>query len=151
MTNWRNHIVFGAILTILVFYFVFSLRDFFQLFILTSVGGTSALVPDLDHDTSKGRKIADVLVILFAGIFSYYIYINAPSLPNLFFVFFAIIGVYFVLFKIFKPRHRGITHTLFANAIFSIFIFLVFGMSFAIAGLVGYFSHLIADRCIKLV
>jgi membrane-bound metal-dependent hydrolase YbcI (DUF457 family) len=63
----------------------------------------------------------------------------------------AILGAYFVLFTIFKPRHRGITHTLVAGGVFSVLIFLLAGTLAGIVAGVGYLSHLVADSHVKMI
>ena len=155
--QWRAHLLIGAFLSFAVIYLLGG-RDIFSLALLSSFGALSALVPDLDHDSSKGRKVLDLAVLAFA-VLAVYVWncggsacMPSPAriLPSLM-LFLAIVGAYFVLFRLFKPRHRGITHTIFANAVFGIALWVLFGDSIAIAGAVGYFSHLLADSHVKLV
>ncbi len=155
--RWRSHVLIGAALSFAVIYLL-GQHDAAALAMLAAFGAFSALVPDLDHDSSKGRKLLDAAVIAFA-LFAVYLWdclgvICLPSaakiLPSLM-LFLAIVGGYFIAFRIFKPRHRGITHTLAANAAFGIVLWVVFGDLIAIAGTVGYFSHLLADQHVKLV
>lgn len=154
---WRAHALIGAALVIAVFY-ILGTHDLLQLVFLGGFGALSALVPDLDHDSSKGRKILDSAVIVFALVAAYLggcggavcIPAAAGLLPMAV-LFFAVVGAYFVLFRLFKPRHRGITHTLFANAVFGIALYALFGPTAAIGGSVGYFSHLLADNHVKML
>ena len=155
--RWRAHVLIGAFLSFAVLY-ILGTREPASLALLSAFGALSALVPDLDHDSSKGRKVLDMAVLLFALLAVYLwecggqacVPSPAKALPSLM-LFLAIVGGYFVLFRIFKPRHRGITHTLLANAAFGLALWVVFGDSIAIAGTVGYFSHLLADQHVKLV
>ncbi len=153
--NWRAHMFIGGVFA-LVFFYLMGTRDISLLF-MTIIGALSALMPDLDHDMSKGRKIANFCF----GIFSLALGYSAacmgkiciPSLNGIIsgaVVFLALMGGYFVLFMIFKPKHRGITHTILACFVFGVLVYLIAGFSFAIAGFLGYFSHLVADRHIKI-
>jgi membrane-bound metal-dependent hydrolase YbcI (DUF457 family) len=154
---WRSHVVIGGALAIAVFYLL-GTRDIIQLSFLGGFGALSALVPDLDHDSSKGRKVLDSVVIVFALVAAYLggcggtaCVPQAGQIIPLAILSLAIVGLYFVLFRLFKPRHRGITHTLFANAVFGIALYLLIGSAVAIAGTAGYFSHLVADRHVRIV
>jgi membrane-bound metal-dependent hydrolase YbcI (DUF457 family) len=60
--------------------------------------------------------------------------------------FFVLLGAYFIIFKLLKPKHRGITHTLVFCLGFSVLIYLVAGLDFAVAAFIGYGSHLVADK-----
>lgn len=154
--RWRAHVLIGAFLSFAVLYLL-GARDPIGLALLSSFGALSALVPDLDHDSSKGRKILDMAVLIFS-LLAVYLWdcggtacVPAPAkaLPSIM-LFLAIVGGYFILFLVFKPKHRGITHTLLANSAFGLALWLIFGDSIAIAGTVGYFSHLLADGHVKL-
>ncbi len=144
--NWKPHLAIGIILTAIVFYFLGT--GLVGLVIFSLFGGLCALVPDLDHDSSKGRKILDLVAILFALVLAYFI--NGFGLAMLL-TFLVISGAYFVIFKLFKPKHRGITHTIFACFVFAIGLFLLAGKEIAMAGFVGYLSHLLADNQIKFI
>ncbi len=155
--RWRSHILIGAVLVFAVL-FLLGQSSGIGIWFLTAFGALSALVPDLDHDSSKGRKLLDTFIIVFA-LLAVYVWecggglcIPAPAslLPSMI-LFLAIIGGYFIAFRIFKPRHRGITHTLAANAVFGIALYVIFGDLIAVAGTVGYFSHLLADQHVKLI
>lgn len=154
---WRSHIVIGAILAIIVFW-VIGTRDFPTLAILGVFGALCALAPDLDHESSKGRKILDIAFIAFAAITAYLGACSGkvclPAIISIYpaaIVFLALVGTYFILFRLFKPRHRGITHTLVACLVFGVLIYLVAGWTLAIAGSIGYLSHLFADGLIKVI
>ncbi len=154
--DWRSHMLIGAALTLCVFYLT-GTRDLVQLALFGILGAFSALVPDLDHDSSKGRKWLDGAFTVFA-LLSVYLgscggicIPTAGSLGPMAILFFAMIGAYFILFRFFKPRHRGITHTIFACAVFAVGMYFFFGLRPAIAGLSGYFSHLLADQHVKMI
>ncbi|HIH29927.1 TPA: hypothetical protein HA243_00865 [Candidatus Micrarchaeota archaeon] len=56
----------------------------------------------------------------------------------------------FGLDRLVRPRHRGIMHGLLFLFAVSLALLLIFGGFFAAAFAVGYFSHLLADFCVKL-
>ena len=130
----------------------------FELALVTVFAGLSALVPDLDHDASKGRQWLDLAFIGFAFMTVYgsgcgtsICLPNLDKLGAMLITFFAMAGVYFLFFRFCKPKHRGITHTLTATAVFAVLLYFIVGRTLALAGLVGYFSHLVADQHIKAI
>lgn len=142
--DWKGHVIFGAVLALLLFYFVLGVQDFASLASLFFLAAISALIPDLDHELSTGRKLADSVALLFAMVFAFF--------TNSIVAFFALVGLYFILYKLLKPKHRGITHTLFAVAVFTLLLYaLTQNSNFALAGLIGYSSHLIGDKTLKLI
>ena len=142
--NWKSHALIGAVLVILVAFFIFKISDYLLLFEFFVFGALSALVPDLDHSSSKGRQLLDKAVVIGSLLI-------VGFLQNALFFALAIIAVYFILFTFFKPVHRGITHSLVACLVFAILVYFLFNFNFAIAGLIGYFSHLLADKEIKII
>jgi membrane-bound metal-dependent hydrolase YbcI (DUF457 family) len=154
--DWRSHVLIGAVLGLGVF--VLLGEDVFALVMLTAFSGLSALAPDLDHDSSKGRQWLDVA---FVGLAFMTVYGSAcgagiclPAIRNIgsmVVTFLAMAGVYFLFFRFLKPRHRGITHTFAACFAFAVLLYFMTGKMLALAGLVGYASHLIADNELKLL
>ncbi len=146
--NWKSHILLSVLLSLVIFSYFFQIADNVQLLKLILLAGLSALIPDIDNELSKGKKIMDSVVIVFAILFSFSIY----SLSiNTAYLFLAIVGAYFILYKLFKPNHRGITHSLVLCLGFSVLIYYLLGELCAIAGFIGYGSHLLADKEIKLI
>lgn len=138
--------------------YVFITRDAFTLALLGCFGAMSALLPDLDHDASKGRKILDAVFMLLACFIAYFggcgggiCLPGIAAAATMAIVFLALLGAYFLLFRLFKPRHRGITHTLVACLAFGILLIVSAGRDFAIAGMLGYLSHLAADNHLRLI
>jgi membrane-bound metal-dependent hydrolase YbcI (DUF457 family) len=134
MMDWKTHVALGIVLSAMVFYFLFGKIDL----TLIVIAGLAALMPDIDHEMSKGKKILDIIVIAFAAL------IALPSQSVV--LFLAVIGAYFIIYKLLKPKHRGITHTIVACLVFSVLIYFTAGLEFAIAVFIGYFSHLALDR-----
>src|SRR3989339_317771 len=116
--QWRSHTILGFLLAFLVFAFIFHTSNFDAL-LLGVFSAVSALIPDLDHDSSKGKKLLDLVFIIFIAWFLVLYGCNGniciPSFEitlGLLFVFIVIIGIYFFIFRFFKPKHRGVTHTM---------------------------------------
>lgn len=136
--DWKYHVAFGALLSAAVFYFLFGIIDPFTLFPLVFLSAICALIPDIDHEMSSGKKLFDALAIIVAALIA----VSTNSII----LFFVILGGYFLAFKILKPRHRGITHTSVFGFVFSALVFLLAGLDLAISALLGYLSHLFLDR-----
>ena len=154
--DWRAHSAIGAVFSAGSAYLL-GAGGFIELVFFAFFGSLCALLPDLDHDHSKGRKILDTAAILVAAAIGYLYACRgglcipvSGAVPGLV-VFLIIAGAYFVFFKLFKPRHRGITHTIAAALAFGIFVFLAAGLVPAVCGFSAYFSHLLADRQIKFI
>ena len=151
--RWRSHVLIGALCGALALYLL-GTPDPAQLLLFAVFGGLSALVPDLDHEMSKGRKLLDIGFVVSSFFVLYWSgcrgKICSPDI-SMFVLWLAVLGVYFLLFRFFKPKHRGITHTIFISLIFSAMIYLLLDWKFALIGLIGYLSHLLADNEIKLI
>lgn len=151
--NWKAHATIGALLAVAVLYLL-GTRDILSVALIAVFGGLSALVPDLDHESSKGKKLLDFIFIPFAIAVAYVSGcgkdICVPDL-SMVILFLAIVGVYSLFFFFLKPRHRGITHTVAAALFFAVILYFLVGFNFALAGFAGYFSHLLADRQVKFI
>lgn len=157
--EWRLHVLVGIAVSALACIFLLQASPYaIEFAFLAAFGGLSALVPDLDHDSSKGRKWLDIAFVAFALMAVYASgcgpHVCLPGINELLAMalsFFVLAGAYFVFFRFFKPRHRGITHTLAACFVFGLLVFLVAGREFALAGVSGYASHLLADGHIRTI
>jgi len=154
--NWRSHVLIGALLGFATF--LIMGEGLLSLLILTVFAALSALAPDLDHESSKGRQLLDVVFVILACMTIYGSACGAKiCLPDfkdagsMVVTFLALAGAYFLFFRFLKPRHRGITHTFAACFAFAILLYFMTGKEMALAGLIGYASHLIADNELKLL
>ncbi|NYZ76911.1 metal-dependent hydrolase [Candidatus Micrarchaeota archaeon] len=152
--NWRPHFTIGAFAGAIV---ALALHcEIFIIFLAAIIGGISALAPDIDHDSSKIRKAADLTVPIF-GIFfalSSSCYTDVLCITDnwkgIIVSALAITGLYTIVITYLKPSHRGIIHSLlFALAYFAV-LYAISDFAFALFGFVGYASHLLADGEIKL-
>ena len=149
--NWKSHILFGMLLSMIVFYIIGI--DFYELIVYGVFAGIFALVPDLDHELSKGKKILDIVFSLVILAILYWLEckgICIPS-PNIFVNWLMVLGIYFLVFRFFKPKHRGMTHSIVFAVILASGLFFLVGYKMALAGFIGYCSHLIGDKEIKLI
>lgn len=153
--NWTSHMAIGALCGALLALFIgASLTESLLLIPMASV---SALAPDIDHDSSKIRKTANMAVPI--GAFAFSIAVSCTGLfpcvlsniGSIAILGLAITGLYAIIITFAKPKHRGITHTIFSALIFGLFIWLVSDIRLALAGFAGYSSHLFADMHIKII
>ncbi len=151
--NWKAHAVFGAAAAVVLLYLL-GTTEIFSIMLVAVFGALSGLVPDLDHESSKGKKLLDIIFIPFALVVAY-ISVCGRSLclpdGSMAVTFLAFIGLYSLFFFFLKPRHRGITHTLVAALLFALALYFLVDLNFVLAGFAGYLSHLAADREIKLL
>ena len=155
--DWKAHALIGAVSASAIAFFLGS-HDLFALVAAAAVGALGALVPDLDHQTSKGKQVLDTAVIAAAFLAVYSSGCGAAlcipsvqSMQSTGLAVLAMLGAYFVFFALFKPSHRGITHSLVACFAFGVLAYLIFGLRLGIVGFVGYLSHLVADGEIKIL
>jgi inner membrane protein len=153
--KWPEHMLLGALFGLIVAFALGS--GTIQAIIIIGVASLSSLVPDIDHDSSKVRKAADVAVPIGAFAFSIAstcandFFCIFPNLMEILILGLAITGLYMIVLTFLRPKHRGITHTLFSAAIFGLILYLFSGFPFALAGFAGYSSHLFGDKHIKVI
>ncbi len=145
--DWKAHFIFGFLLFLLFGYFLLNIFDSITLLFYSFLCGLFALIPDLDHELSKSRKILDKLVPTISFVLGY-IYFN--NILNSIYLTILVSGIYFIFFAFLKPKHRGITHSiLFLLVCFAIIYF--FNNFLGIVFFIGYLSHLLLDRTLKLI
>ena len=152
--NWIQHLIVGALAGLILCFFISVPIQFAIILIIFSA--FSALAPDIDHSSSKIRQIADFTVPVFSLFFAFFstcsdfscVVANWMEIIKTALIF---TGIYAIIMIYLKPKHRGITHTLFFSLIYGAIVFFLAGWHFALAGLVGYLSHLLADRHIRII
>jgi inner membrane protein len=151
--KWFAHFVIGAAIGTVIAYFLgFS---GITLVAGAAVAGLSALVPDIDHESSKARKIADFSAPVFALLFAVSsecanLSCSADIWKVVVIIALALVGVYTIIMTYFKPKHRGMVHSISFAVFYGLLLFLLSDLSFALIGLAGFVSHLVADNEIKL-
>lgn len=152
--NWPEHLLIGLLLGGAIAAFM-GLSPF-MIILAAVISGFSALAPDIDHDSSKVRQITDVSIPVFA------LFVSVSGSCSGFACSFedwqgiiisalAMVGAYAILLTYFKPKHRGITHTIVVALLYGALIYLMSNFTFAIFALAGYFSHLIADMHVRII
>ncbi len=149
--NWRGHVLFALLLTFVsaLACQTLHLSTLWEYLWAIPIIVFGALFPDIDIETSKAQRIVNFLVIVVALAYSFTT--PAAFLNGGWRFALEILGAYFIVVYIFKPSHRGITHTLFSAFVFSAFVYLVFNLSYACYGLIAYISHLIADSHLRFL
>ncbi|MBD3397698.1 hypothetical protein GF412_01040 [Candidatus Micrarchaeota archaeon] len=153
--NWPEHMFIGALFGLVLA--LFLQLPLIEGGLVAAMAAVSALAPDIDHDSSKIRKISNITVPIAAFGFSFAsnctesVMCTLEDLRYVIILGLAITGLYMIIITFFKPRHRGITHTVFAALIFAVFIYVFSDLNFALAGFAGYSSHLLADKHIRLL
>ncbi|PIT85112.1 hypothetical protein COU36_05130 [Candidatus Micrarchaeota archaeon CG10_big_fil_rev_8_21_14_0_10_59_7] len=106
-----------------------------------------ALAPDVDHAKSKIFRIVVGALAFCAAALAY---LTLPAASRIMGAIIAAVAV--VLFVLLlKPRHRGITHSFLALAVFGAVVFaLTRSQELALYGGVAFLSHLAADMEFKL-
>jgi len=99
------------------------------------VGAYSSLLPDIDIETSKAYGFT---MLMFIGLIAYYLLIVELTWP--------IIIILVIMVIMMGLKHRGITHSILAGLIISLFFMWVFASILpGITCLVGYCTHLLCD------
>ncbi len=155
--DWKSHVAIAIIATLAAFLFFLGIYDPFRLLPLALFAGVAALLPDIDSKESKGRDVLDLAVIASALALSYSSSCGwllcvpaAEQLVRIALTALALLGLYFIFLKFAMPKHRGMVHTVASCLIFTGVVYLVVDRNFALAGFVGYFTHLAADNELKL-
>ena len=152
--NWIQHLIVGALAGLILCFFIGVPIHFALILIIFSA--FSALAPDIDHSSSKIRQIADFTVPVFSLFFAFFsicsdfscIFANWMEIIKTALIF---TGIYAIIMIYLKPKHRGIIHTILFSFIYGTIVVFLAGWYFALSGFVGYFSHLLADKHIKLI
>jgi membrane-bound metal-dependent hydrolase YbcI (DUF457 family) len=149
--DWKSHLFFGIVLGAAVANFVLR-TDALGTAAFAAIAGASALLPDLDMRSSKASQIlglAAVAAILMAA--GWFAVANGKSVGEFALYAAILLVVVFIADRLLRPRHRGVMHSFGLLCAIAAAAWLLLGWFFALAFATGYFSHLIADKCIKLI
>jgi membrane-bound metal-dependent hydrolase YbcI (DUF457 family) len=156
--NWKSHAAIAFACAAGASYLLLGVSDVPMLLYLGGAGLLAGLLPDIDKEGTRGRGLLDVAVVAGVAIFSYssscggrLCIPGSGQLAGIALLALALLGAYFIFLKFLMPRHRGFTHSIVACLLLGVLLYLLSGKFLALAGLVGYLSHLVADREIKLV
>ncbi len=155
--DWKSHLVIGIVASLALFYLLIGVTSPLQLLPLAAIAGLSALIPDIDTGQSKGRKVMDVVAVAAAFFLSYSSSCSGticiPGLGQLgaiAMIALALLGAYLLFVVFVMPRHRGVVHSLAMCIGFTVLLYVFIGRYYALAGFIGFFSHLAADNSLKL-
>lgn len=149
--DWKSHLFFGAALGAAIAHFALH-SEAQALILFAAISGASALLPDLDTEKSKASQIVGTVAAALLLIAAAWLALaDGRGIAEFALYALALLAAAFALAKILRPRHRGMTHgLLFFFAVCAV-AYALLGGFFALAFAAGYFSHLLADRCIKLI
>ena len=143
--NWRAHLFIGVASGATAAY-LFQLA-LLPALLFTAVSAASSLLPDLDIRNSKASK-ATYAVALFAILAAAYSvsFAKGKGLDEFALAFTAIVLALLALDLLFRPRHRGMLHSAPFALAAAAACYVFFGALASGAFLLGYCSHLAADK-----
>lgn len=154
MSNYQDHLLFGAVLVFIFSYFIGPYMSYGIDAVIASAAFIllAAIFPDIDHRGSiVHQRLRALITLLVAAVpvMAAYPYVPYMIVGGIL----AGAGTYYA-FEYVKPKHRGVTHTLEFCALFSVasglFSFLLFSTFFpAVFTFIAYMSHLILDGTIQ--
>lgn len=155
--DWRTHALLAFALALIVFAFLLP-QPVLAVFGLAFLSSVSALLPDLDHEMSKGRAWLNRAVPFVAlgmvsvqSCSSWECFFSTDRMSSILLGTAALVGVYSIFFTFLKPKHRGVTHSFLFSILYGGALYVIAGFAVALAGFVGYASHLLLDKEMKLV
>jgi membrane-bound metal-dependent hydrolase YbcI (DUF457 family) len=142
--NWRAHLFIGLSLGAAAASLLgLGLPDALFFF---AISGISSLLPDLDVRNSKASQATYFAAFLAVLALSYQSSLAKGGSIADFAYFFGIIAAsLFAIDLLFRPRHRGVMHSMGFLFAVSAACFFAFGPLVAASFFIGYFSHLLAD------
>ena len=154
MQDWKSHLIFGLLLTIVwlsaIYFFSIISLTFESTFLLIIVMMFATLFPDIDLSKSKIRDIVSLVISALISALYIFLYTNTWYYALAYFI------VLYALLRNVKTKHRGITHTIPFALIFSFLIVLLlnFVLFFSIHDFLfwfvvvfsSYVLHLLLDR-----
>ena len=143
--NWRAHLFIGVACGAIAAYLLRF--DMFSAIFFCAVSAASSLLPDLDIRNSKASKATYAVALLAVIAAAYSLsFAKGKGLQEFALAFAAIVAVLIVLDLLFRPRHRGVMHSAPFALAAAVACYLFFGALSAGAFLLGYCSHLAADK-----
>ena len=143
--NWKKHLLFGALIFLLInfFYFYNSVPfNYFDFIVGISIIMVYSILPDIDHPLSNITWIFILSSILMTLL---YFLEN-----NFLFIYLGISLLIFIFLTAKVCKHRGRIHSIIVGVLFSMPLYFI-GINFFFYGFIGYLSHLILDKEIKIL
>jgi len=175
MPEWRCHLSIGIILTAALVYASYSMGygflfidegnlRFFFTFQIVFISLMSSLVPDFDYRKTRIRNAFGPVLGLFIVIS--YLYLNRNDINTVSPSFLLVLLIIFILVPLLAGivipfKHQGRLHSISFALMWGLIWFgieiLIFEMNYIQAGgigifaFLGYFSHLLLDRILKIL
>ena len=149
--NYKGHIIFGifflialAIVDKLYFHFFFEQLDLIFFLIYAPLILFSFMLPDMDHQSAKPRLYITILLLI-VGLYFLLMkdYVRGTA-------FVATLLLVWIVPLIPGWKHRGHMHSLIFLGLISLLVLLAINWKIGLVFFVGGFSHLLADKCIKV-
>ncbi|SHE52951.1 LexA-binding, inner membrane-associated putative hydrolase [Seinonella peptonophila] len=123
-----------------------NVNNWLDLVFTVAISGVAALVPDIDTESSKINRFffakvsnsVRIFALIAIGLLLIAYQRMVPAVP----LWILLIGVFLIISSL--VPHRTLTHSLIA-CIFVAWVLELAWSQYAIAGIVGYLSHIIAD------
>ena len=136
MSNYKKHIVFGVLTSIILYYLLIKLSvvnfNLEELVVISLISVMYSILPDIDIRTSKAYGI-----FIFSSVLIMMLLTMKGEILYSMIVGGIVIAVSFL-------KHRGITHSILFGIISSLPLFLI-GNIFPIFGFVSFLSHKVLD------
>ena len=143
--NWRAHLFIGVSSGAIAAYLL--RLDMPNAIFFCIVSAASSLLPDLDIRNSKASRATYAAALLFVLAAAYFLsFAKGGGFQGFALSFLAIAGALLVLDLLFRPRHRGMMHSAPFALAAAAACYLLLGALAGGAFLLGYCSHLAADR-----
>ena len=175
MPGWKFHLTVGFILSIVLIYASFTLGygylfiegwelQFFFIFHVGFITLLGSLAPDFDYRRTRIRNALGPVLGVFVVIS--FIYINRSELGDVDPTFVLVLLIVFILVPFLAGiaipfKHHGRMHSISFALLYGLtwigLEIIIFNMTFmqsaaiGIFGFLGYFSHLLMDRILKLI
>lgn len=156
MSNYRKHIFVGLLVILLIFvltnhFFQFHPFRWFDWLILIPIIIFYAILPDVDHPSSKIRNFMFIFFFVgFIAILGSIIVMVNRDYPKTSIYLASGFGILqaFLALLIIGVKHRGAIHSVFAGLLFSLPILYLFNFNliYFLVAWISYVSHLILDR-----
>ncbi|MEM4348274.1 MAG: metal-dependent hydrolase [Candidatus Anstonellaceae archaeon] len=134
--KWQAHLLFGLVAGAALGWLLRA--DGWKLASICAISGFFSLLPDIDLDSSKISQIMRLFLVLVA--------IALGLMFRSLLVAFLLLAGTWAAWVLFRPRHRGITHTLIFALVCFAAGFALFGWQEGLAAFVGVASHIAADK-----
>ncbi|MEM2137886.1 MAG: metal-dependent hydrolase [Candidatus Anstonellaceae archaeon] len=149
--DWKSHLFLGVLFGAATANFVLR-TDWLGTAGFAAIAGASALLPDLDIRNSKASQVLGIVALAAIVIAAGWLAVaGGKGLEEFAIYALLLLAFAFVADRLLRPRHRGVMHSLGFLCAIAAAAGLLLGGFFALAFAAGYLSHLIADKCVKLI